>query len=69
MIRKPITTPGNASGRVRTDNKTPRPRKRLRVRNMPAVVETASAAAVVANDTSTVKTSVFKYLGFLRISK
>ena len=69
MIRKPITTPGNASGSVRTDNKTPRPRKRLRVKNMPAVVETASAATVVANDTSTVKTSVFKYLGFLRISK
>jgi hypothetical protein len=53
---KPTTTPGNAKGKVSTAINTPRPKKRLRSRKRPAVVETVSAAKVTASDTNTVST-------------
>jgi hypothetical protein len=69
MIKKPITTPGKARGKVRIDNKVFLPRNLFLTRNIPAVVETASAAKVVASDTRTVRIKVFRYLGFLIISR
>ena len=69
MIKNPITTPGKARGMVRIDNKVFLPRNLFLTKNIPAVVETAKAAKVVANDTRTVKTNVFMYLGFLIISR
>ena len=69
IIKKPITTPGKARGSVRIDNSIFLPRNLFLTRNIPAVVETAKAAKVVANETRTVSTNVFMYLGFLIISR
>jgi uncharacterized protein (DUF3820 family) len=53
-----MTTPGKASGRVIIDSKIPRPLNWFRDKNIPAVVDTASAAIVVASDTNTVRIRV-----------
>ena len=53
---KPITTPGNASGKVSSAVSTSRPAKRLRVRNTPAMPEITSVTAVVAAASTTVET-------------
>ena len=49
IIKKPITTPGKANGSVRIDNNIFLPRNLFLDKNIPAVVETARAAKVVAN--------------------
>ena len=70
MVNQPLAPPqqydqktnynsGKARGKVRIDNVfLPR---NLFLRNIPAVVETASAAKV-ASDTRTVRIKVFRYL-------
>ena len=54
---------------MRIDNKVFLPRNLFLTKNIPAVVEIASAAKVVASDTRTVRIKVFRYLGFLIMSK
>jgi hypothetical protein len=56
MIMKPMTTPGKASGKVRTAISVSRPGKRLRTRNSPLVTEIARVTAVASAASATVIT-------------
>ena len=64
-----MTTPGKASGRVIIDSKIPRPLNWFRDKNIPAVVDTASAAIVVASDTNTVRTKSINVAWFTKYLK
>jgi hypothetical protein len=63
---KPTTTPGKASGKVRSAVRKPRPGKRLRERNRPAKPEMTSVAKVTAAESSSVETRLRKYDGCVR---
>jgi hypothetical protein len=69
IIRKPITTPGKASGKVNIDNTISLPGKIFLTRKSPAVVEIISAENVTAIESSKVANKLSKCLGLLIIEK
>jgi protein involved in polysaccharide export with SLBB domain len=69
IIKKPITTPGKASGKVSIDKIISLPGKIFRTRNSPAVVETIRAENVTVIESSKVANKLSKCLGLLTIEK
>jgi len=69
MIRKPITTPGKASGKVNIDSTISLPGKIFLTRNSPAAVEIISAENVTVVESINVANILSKCLGLLIIEK
>ena len=69
IIRKPITTPGKASGKVNIDKTTDLPGKIFLTKKSPAVVEIISAVNVTVIESIRVANILSKCLGLFSIER
>ena len=69
IIRKPITTPGKASGKVNIDKTTDLPGKIFLTKKSPAAVEIISAVNVTVIESIRVANILSKCLGLFSIEK